>query len=146
VPISARIPATVLTSDFGPPKTEVSLDNAARLWFNGPWGAQLRPTNGALKMEDFKDIEEWKRVAREIHDGITNPTLSPVQRREATEINFLAVEMTAKQFGKTIQDTWEIIKRFENDPETPMEQPDKFHSEDEKIFWHFVEEWNTVVY
>lgn len=90
-------------------------------------------------------LEEMNQIAKEIYTEITNPNISHAEKMVFMEMNALSMGMTADSFDISVREVWEICKKFQNDPNTPAEEPPKEkQTREEQIFWDSINEYEAL--
>jgi len=91
--------------------------------------------------EDMKDMQA---ILDEVLASITNPNSSPKEKFEDARRNMIAMGLTADKHCIMVREVWEIVKKLEDAPGMPFEQPDEIKTREERIFWDFIAEWDLL--
>jgi len=87
--------------------------------------------------------EEMQKIVGEVVDSITNPTYSAEQTWKEAQTTAMALGLVADKHNLPVRAVWDIVKRMQDDPNTPWEEPDVKIGEDH-IFWGFMTEWDSL--
>ena len=88
----------------------------------------------------MEEINETMEFIARIMKGITNPSMSRAEKIEMATNWAQAAFLIAKKWNTT---PWEVIRiAEEREDDAPMFEPTEMKSDEERIFWDYVNECN----